>query len=223
MKCSENITLGAMKLNNATPAELAALLSQNIESKTNIEPQAQKYVIYARKSTESAERQIRSLDDQVKECLKTAETRGYAVVKILRESESAKEPDIRPIFKQMLADINEGKYTAVLAWHPDRLARNMKEAGEIIDLLDKNIIKHLDFVTSTFENTTSGKMHLGISFVLAKQYSDQLSTNVKRGMYSSADEGRYMSSFKHGYKLDVNKYLRPDGENFALLKKAWKM
>ena len=99
----------------------------------------------------------------------------------------------------------------------------MKDAGEIIDLLDKQIIKDLHFVSFTFQNNTAGKMLLGIAFVLSKQYSDQLSDNVKRGIRRSIEEGKYLSRTKYGYYKDVNKFLRPDGDNFTLLKTGWKM
>ncbi len=125
-----------------------------------------KYVIYARKSTESEERQVRSLADQIKECEEFAKAKNLIVIKpYITESESAKEPEIRPKFRLMVDDIQKGKYDGIIAWHPDRLARNMKDAGEIIDLLDKQIIKDLQFVSFTFQNNTMGKMLLGIAFV----------------------------------------------------------
>lgn len=123
----------------------------------------------------------------------------------------------------MIDGIKSGKYGSIVAWHPDRLARNMKDAGEIIDLIDKQIIKDLQFVSFTFENSTAGKMLLGISFVLSKQYSDKLSDDVKRGMRRSTEEGRYLSKAKHGYYRDINQMLQPDRNNFALLKNAWQL
>lgn len=184
-----------------------------------------KYVIYARKSTESSERQVRSLGDQIAECKKLVLDRGFQLYSIhpITESESAKEPEIRPKFRQMINDIKNGKYSGIIAWHPDRLARNMKEAGEIIDLIDKKVIRDLQFVSFTFENNAAGKMLLGITFVLSKQYSDQLSDNVLRGIRRSIEEGKYLPKAKHGYYKDVNQYLRPDGDNYTLIKEAWKM
>ncbi len=182
-----------------------------------------RYVIYARKSTESEERQARSLSDQTLECRDLANNNKLTVAKVIQESESAKEPDIRPKFRAMLEDFNKGKYDGIIAWHPDRLARNMKDAGEMIDLLDKKIIKDLKFVSFTFENNTMGKMLLGIAFVLSKQYSDQLSDNVKRGIRRSIEEGKFLNKAKHGYYKDRNQFLRPDGENYQLIKNAFRM
>lgn len=207
-----------------TTQDLTNLLKQLHGTEKEEDTSQYRYIIYARKSTDEKERQVRSLGDQVIECKDYAQHKALNVVsKPITESESAKEPDIRPKFREMINEIKKGKYDGIIAWHPDRLARNMKDAGEIIDLLDKGIIKGLQFVSFTFENSTSGKMLLGIAFVLSKQYSDQLSDNVKRGNKRSIEEGKYISKGKHGYYKDRNQVLRPDGDNFTLIKNAWKM
>lgn len=204
--------------------DLVNVLSQLQHPTSEVDQSLLKYVIYARKSTESEERQVRSLGDQINECNKLASLKGLKVINPpIVESESAKEPDIRPKFREMIEDLKKGKYDSILAWHPDRLARNMKDAGELIDLIDKRIIKDLQFCSFTFENNTMGKMLLGIAFVLSKQYSDQLSDNVKRGIRGRIEKGEYLSQAKHGYYKDKNKFLRPDGNNFILIKQAWKM
>ncbi len=188
------------------------------------DPTLYKYVLYARRSTKDEDKQERSLPDQIDECLEFAEREQLKVAKpYIQEKESAKEPDLRPKFRQMIESIKAGRYDGILAWHPNRLARNMKEAGEIIDLLDKGIIKSLKFPSFSFENTTSGKVMLGINFVLSKQYSDALSTVVKRGLHARAKEGGWLTTPKHGYYKDDMHRLHPDGENFVLIREAWKM
>ena len=59
-------------------------------------------------------------------------------------------------------------------------------------------------------------------FVVSKQYSDQLSDNVKRGIRRSLEEGKYLHKGKHGYYKDNNQLLRPDSDNYSLLKIAWR-
>ncbi len=194
-----------------TRTELLEVLIKSLQPEEKIEEQkSYRYVIYARKSTDDKEKQVRSLSDQIAECREYAERNGLRVGKddVIQESESAKQADTRPKFRMMLETLKAGKYDGILAWHPDRLARNMKDAGEIIDLLDKHIIKALRFVSFSFENTPSGKMLLGITFVLSKQYSDQLSENVSRGNKRSIEEGKYVGRAKHGYYKDPSGYLR---------------
>ncbi len=189
-----------------------------------------RYVIYARQSTdEGAKKQERSLGDQVYECKRTAERFKLHVIEpALLEDRSAKLSDNRPIFTGMIKEILKGenaKYNAILTWAPDRLARNMKEGGEIIDLLDKDDIKDIKFANGYyFQNDAAGKMMLGIAFVQAKQFSDQHSQNVKRSVNRISAEGKlYGNHTKHGYYRDKHGYARPDGENWETLKKAFEM
>ncbi len=206
-----------------TAQELVELTKKHNQAALPLEPLNLKYVIYARKSTDNSEQQVRSLTDQLTECRELATRNNLKVVDEILESESAKEPDTRPKFRKLLEDVKLGKVHGIISWHPDRLARNMKEAGEIIDLLDKGVIKSLQFVSFTFQNDTSGKTLLGITFVLSKQYSDSLSDNINRGIYRSIMEGKYIARIPHGYYRDDNFLLWPDEGNFLLIKKAFAM
>ena len=209
-----------------TRAELLDILTKTLQPEETVEVQDNyRYVIYARKSTDDKDKQARSLPDQIAECREFAEDNGFKLGKpdVIQEAESAKLADTRPRFREMLDAIKAGKYDGIIAWHPDRLARNMKDAGEIIDLLDKHTIKALHFKSFSFENNPSGKMLLGITFVLSKQYSDQLSVNVSRGNRRSVEEGKYVNRAKHGYYKDPEGYLRPDGNNFLLIKKTFRL
>lgn len=182
-----------------------------------------KYVLYVRKSTEDEARQVKSIEDQISECLVFAQRAEITVVKpILQESKSAKKPNNRPVFTQMLKDIRAGKYDGILAWHPDRLARNMLEGGQMIDMIDEGIIEDLKFVTHHFTNDPSGKMLLGMAFVLSKEYSDRLSRNVKRGVRSNLAQGKSPAP-KFGYYRDEEQLYRPDGANHELIRDAWRM
>lgn len=57
----------------------------------------------------------------------------------------------------MLEGFRTGKYHGLISWSPNLLSRNMKDAGEIIELVDKEYIQDLQFKTYQFENTPSGK------------------------------------------------------------------
>lgn len=182
-----------------------------------------RYVIYARKSREGEEQQARSLGDQLEQCRRLKEQEGLTVVDEIQEAMSAKDSEQRPEFKRMIDGIKNGKYDAILAWHPDRLARNMKDAGDLIDLLDKGTIKDLRFVAFNFENSITGKVMLAVAFAFAKQYSEGLSQNVLRGIQQSVGEGRFLGKSKHGLMKDDQQMLRPHGRNFDLIKQAFAM
>lgn len=179
--------------------------------------------MYVRKSTDEKGNQLRSIEDQIKENKEFFKRNTLTYVDILEEKHSAKESGKRPVFRKMLTDIEAGKYTGILAWHPDRLARNMKEAGEIIDFVDKGIIRDLKFTSFTFNNDPSGKLLLGITFAMSKEYSDKLSENVNRGNRNSLDDGNYINKTKDGYYKDTDGKLRPNGAYFDLIKQAYQM
>ncbi len=182
-----------------------------------------KYVLYARKSTDDQKRQVRSIPDQISDCEEITSRLNLNVIKpYLRETKSAKKPHKRILYRKMIDDIKQGKYDAILCWSPDRLARNMLEAGEIIDLVDQGIIKDIKFVSTSFTPDPQGMMMLGMSFVLSKQYSDDLSQKIKRGVRKSRQEGK-TATFKYGYVRDSEGYQRSDGKNFELVRDAWKM
>jgi len=82
-----------------------------------------KFFLYARKSTDDEERQMLSIEAQLAELRDYATNEGLTIVREFVESRTAKEPG-RPIFNDMLRRVENGEATGLLAWHPDRLARN---------------------------------------------------------------------------------------------------
>lgn len=99
------------------------------------------YCLYARKSSESEEKQALSIDSQIKEMLAIAQIDSLYIADIYRESHSAKDCGQRPVFNKLLTDIKDGKFNGILAWHPDRLSRNAGDLGSVVDLLDQKKIK----------------------------------------------------------------------------------
>ena len=67
-----------------------------------MEKEQVRYCLYARKSTESDEKQTLSIDSQVKEMLQIADRESLNVIDIRRESHSAKDSGQRPVFKEIL-------------------------------------------------------------------------------------------------------------------------
>lgn len=181
-----------------------------------------RYVLYVRKSSEGEDAQEKSIPDQIQYCKEYAERMGLLVVKTIEERKSAKISGRRKEFTQMLNDIDNNKYDGILAYHPDRLARNSLESGMIIDMLDGGVIKDLKFPTLHFTNDASGKLLLNVLFAMSKQYSEHLSENVTRGVTTNFEQGK-SSAYKWGYSRDeVTGHYEPDS-NFELIKSGWQM
>src|SRR3989475_11185007 len=94
-----------------------------------------------------------SIQSQIQELKIHAQKDHLQIVATLEEAQSAKTPG-RPVFTQMLKRIVRGEADGILAWHPDRLARNAVDGGQIIHFLDAAKLADLRFPTYTFENTS---------------------------------------------------------------------
>ncbi len=129
------------------------------------------FILYARKSTEDEDRQVLSIESQIHELREFARHEGLAVIDEFVEAKTAKEPG-RPVFNLMIAQVEEGKAQGLLAWHPDRLARNSVDGGRIIYLVDIGKLSDLRFPTYRFDNTAQGKFMLSIAFGQSKYYVD---------------------------------------------------
>lgn len=148
-----------------------------------------KYCLYARKSSESDERQAMSIDSQLNEMRSLAANEGLNVVCELQESHSAKDSGQRPAYNQMLKAITEGQYNAVLTWAPDRLSRNAGDLGAIVDLMDNHQLLHIRTYSQTFTNSPNEKFLLMILCSQAKLENDNKSINVKRGIRTKCEMG----------------------------------
>ena len=138
----------------------------------------QKFYIYARKSTDVEDKQVLSIEAQLVELREHAKREGLHIAAEFIEKKSAKTIG-RPIFGTLLAEIEKNGGN-ILAWHPDRLARNSVDGGQIIYLLDAGKIGTLKFQSFWFENTSQGKFMLSIAFDQSKYYVNNLRENNKR-------------------------------------------
>jgi DNA invertase Pin-like site-specific DNA recombinase len=145
------------------------------------------------------------------------------IVKVFLESKSAKRPG-REIFNEMIKGIKKGEAEGIIAWHPDRLARNSVDGGEIIYMLDIGQLKGLKFVTYSFENTPQGKFMLSILFANSKYYVDSMGENLTRGRTTKIENGWLPYTPPIGYLFErESKTTIPDPQRFPLIRQMWEM
>ncbi|MFC1802243.1 recombinase family protein [Patescibacteria group bacterium] len=181
-----------------------------------------KYFLYARKSTEDDDKQVMSIEAQIFELREFAQKENLEILEEFQESKSAKTPG-RSVFNEMMSKVEELGNIGILAWHPDRLARNSIDGGRVIYAVDQKNIISLRFPTFWFEPTPQGLFMLQVAFGQSKYYSDNLTQNVKRGIRQKLRRGEWLNLAPFGYVNNPRtKNIEPHPTNSKIVVKAFK-
>lgn len=183
-----------------------------------------KYFLYARKSSESEDKQVASVPSQIEELKKLAGQLKLNIARVFTEERSAKGPG-RPIFAEMIERIHKGEAQGILCWKLDRLARNPVDGGTINWMLQQSILRHIQTYQRSYQPSDNVLM-MSLEFGMANQFILDLSVNTKRGMRSKAQNGWIPHKPPVGYLN--NRYGTPDlapiyqdPERFALVRRLW--
>src|SRR3990167_1882701 len=182
-----------------------------------------KYFIYCRKSEEDEKRQILSIEAQLRELKDYALKCNLSIVEILTESKSARKPG-REIFNAMLKRIEAGEANAMLVWQVNRIARNHKDGGNVLQFITDGVIKQVDTPNKQFKNTGDDKFVMSIEFGMATKYSDDLSDNIRRGNRQKYERGEYIGWAPIGYineKINGNPNIVTDPTTAPLVKRVF--
>ncbi len=181
------------------------------------------YFLYPRKSSESEDRQVQSIEDQVNRLKELAQTLHLEIKEILPEAKSAKKPYNRPVFTEMLERIEKGEANGILCWQINRLSRNPIDSGKLSWMLQQGILKSIQTIDRQYlpdDNVLLFNVESG----MANQFIIDLRKNSKRGMEGKADRGWLPSRAPLGYINDkIEHTIVEDPERFDLVRKMWEM
>ncbi|HEY3780309.1 MAG TPA: recombinase family protein [Fimbriimonadaceae bacterium] len=177
--------------------------------------------IYARKSSESEDRQVQSLEDQMKALRQIAERESLTIQECFVEAKSAKDPYMRPEFQRLVKKIQEGTIDGVLTWSMNRLSRNLVDGGLIAHLLQSGQLRFIRTPERTYLPEDNALL-LSIENGMATSFIQDLRKNVKRGMQGKVERGWFPAKAPLGYIN--NAYTREidiDTDRLILVRKAW--
>ncbi|MFA5936735.1 MAG: recombinase family protein [Candidatus Paceibacterota bacterium] len=147
------------------------------------------YVIYCRKSSEGEDKQIQSLETQLRELSEHASKNKLNIVDTISESKSAFKVG-REGFDRMTNLIRTGKANAILVIRGNRISRNSIDAGYVISLMDEKKLLYIRTPHSTcYTGSSTDKMMLAIELIFSKKDSDDKGDMVKEGLVTKALKG----------------------------------
>jgi len=142
-----------------------------------------RYILYARKSSESEDRQVASVTAQIEEMNSVAKEFHLNVVEVITGFKTGRKE-----FNMMLSKVQNNEADGILVWKISRLSRNPDDAGRIMGMLQRKEIKHI----RTFNKDwlpDDNVMMLYVEFGITNQFSRDLSDDTMRGLLAKAKRG----------------------------------
>lgn len=133
-----------------------------------------------------------------------AEKKGFKVARVFAISESASGKKQREVFGKMMAYVTKQNIKIVICEKVDRLTRNFKDAVSIDEWLEKDEERQVHLVKDSLilhkNSRSQEKLNWGIRILFAKNYIDNLSEEVKKGLSEKLRQGWLPTKPPPGYK-----------------------
>ena len=160
-----------------------------------------KVVIWARGSSRE-QREGYSIDAQLRACRDRAQKNGWTVLREFVVAESAKRGAERVAFNEMFKWVRSSAkregIQAILSHKLDRVCRNMRDAVRLQELEDACGVQ-LAFVDNQFGPGAAGALSFNVMAAVAQYYSDNLRSEVLKGMDEKVRQGWPTGHAPYGY------------------------
>lgn len=154
--------------------------------------------IYARVSTEDQVKNGFSLQDQIRDCRKKAQTND--VMEYVDEGVSGEYLD-RPELSRLRADIRNGLIHKVICLDPDRLSRKLMNQLILSDEIENRA--ELIFVNGEYARTPEGQLFYQMRGAISQFEKAKINERMSRGRREKARQGRVLRDFHiYGYDFD---------------------
>ncbi len=180
-----------------------------------------KAVIYARVSSKEQEAEGFSVDAQLRLLRAYAAEQGFDVGAEFLEAETAKQSG-RSAFGKMLKFLQEHTGHVILVEKVDRLYRNFADYVKVDHIgVELHFVK--DGMVISESSKSQDKFMHGIRVLMAKNYVDNLSEEIRKGLNEKAAQGIYPTHAPLGYLNAIEpgtkrKMIVPDPARAPLIK-----
>src|SRR2546429_3114252 len=162
-------------------------------------------VLFSRVSTREQADEGYSLSAQEKLLKEYSSRNEFRIVKNFSVPESASGRQERKVFNELLSYLVEHKEIKILVCEKvDRLTRNFKDAVRLDDWINEDPERQVHFVKQGLVLHKESKSHERFQWdmyvALARQYSNNLSEETRKGLDEKAAQGWFPGNQKRGYK-----------------------
>jgi len=184
-------------------------------------------VIYARVSSKDQEREGFSIPAQQRLLHDYANRENFTIMEEFIDVETAKKTG-RTNYVKMLAWLKRNRRTCrtILVEKTDRLYRNLKD-WVTLDEVDLEIHFVKEGTVLADESKSSEKFMHGIRVLMAKNYIDNLSEEVRKGQGEKARSGIWPTSAPLGYRNvtqeDGRRVIEPDPERAPIIRRLFEL
>ncbi|HID57336.1 TPA: recombinase family protein [Candidatus Poribacteria bacterium] len=146
-----------------------------------------KLIGYLRVST-ARQREGYSLDHQKEAIERYCQARGYELVAVEEESESAIKA--RPVFQRVKAQVLEGKADGLIVAKLDRLGRSVRDLANIAEELSREGKQLISVGDSIDTSSSNGKLLFHILSAIAEYERELLIERTKAGRALAEKQGK---------------------------------
>lgn len=185
------------------------------------------YLIYCRKSTESEDRQVASIESQYDVLRDLAKQKGLEILQYFSESKSAKKPG-RTEFNKMIELIrSRDDIKGIVCWKLNRLSRNPQDSGVLRQMLSDKTLTEIVTFNKTYLEADSDFL-MAIEDAQSQRFIRDLKEDTLRGINAKLDKGHAPIFAPVGYMNNKamnqgEKTISPHPIYFELMKKIFSL
>lgn len=181
-----------------------------------------KVVIYARVSSREQEHEGFSIPAQLKLLKEYALKNGFQIVQEYSDAETAKKAG-RTNYNAMLEYLKANpEVKTVLVEKTDRLYRNFKDYVTLEDYdLEVHLVKEGSIISKN--SKSHDKFIHGIKVLMAKNYIDNLSEEISKGLHEGLEQGYWPFQPPYGYLRGAKKSLIIDKSRILFVRRAFEL
>ena len=140
------------------------------------------------------------VERQAADCRDLALRLGLGEPEVLTDNDlSAYSGKRRPGYEQLMEGLREGRWSALLVWHVDRLYRSMRDLEDIVDLVNGKVAVHAVKGGEIDLETPEGRLQARMLGMMARYESEHRSDRVRRALEQNAERGIAHGGRRYGW------------------------